>query len=152
MTIEELKEKEKQIRIATVEELVDERYDEIEKTIQDGCDYVDTIAQHLFCSSCPFGKECNKLTGFDSSESKCQYFVKKYVDKPVVKMPIDEFLDKHLELLRTKLKNTALQGKCADLSIYIQLCETCPLNAKCTDIHKCSKILQEHISLSEMEK
>lgn len=80
MTIKELKGKEKQTRIATVEELVDKRYDEIKY------EYVDTIARCLHCSYCPFKAECDKLTDFQySSESKCHYFVKKYVDKPIVK-------------------------------------------------------------------
>ena len=152
MTIEELKEKERQLRHATVEELVDERYDNIEKEISHGYEYIDTIARYLRCSYCPFKKECEEITDFQySSESKCHYFVEKYVDKPVIKMPIDTFLDKHLELLKTKLKNEALRGGWENLSVYIQVCDTCPLKSECTNIHKCPKILQEHISLSEVE-
>lgn len=70
---------------------------------------------------------------------------------PLLKMPIDEFLDKHFELLRAKLKNEALQGEWDDFAMRIQMCDVCPLYGNCTEGLKCHKVLQELISLNEKE-
>ena len=151
MTIEELKEKTIQVKIESAKEHINLFYEEIMDDIKNGMDYVDAVSNSLYCHICPFKTECKELTDFECSADKCHYFVEKYVDKPIIKMSIDEFLNKHLEMLRVKLKNEALQGKWDNLGIYIQVCDTCPLKSECPSTEECPKILQEHISLNEDE-
>lgn len=154
MTIEELKEKERELRIADTNAIIDRQINKINEELQRGEDYVDVIVKNLNCYCCPFKVECDRIKTYECSKNKCQYLIKKYIDKPIVKMSIDTFLDKHLDLLRAKLKKEALRGGGGwdNLSIYIQVCDTCPLKSECTNMEECTEILQKHISLSEVEE
>ena len=154
MTIEELKEKEKQLRVVKNNAEVDKKFDEINADLRLGKDYVDVIGWELQCSYCPFEEECKQLTTFECSETKCHYFVKKYVDKPIVKMPSDAFISKYVQNLTRELTEHAKTVNTKSMSEFVD-CYLCPINETCEltkyDNNDCYKELKKHIDFGDAQ-